>query len=276
MGPFTHMVLARDHLPAVFEHFGLESSPRLIDAACLGAVAPDAGYYPGADVRLSITSHQNKPWDMAQAMLHFSQTPGQKAFSLGWLSHILADWRGHREVVIPAVGRDSARSPLEHQRLEWGIDCRMLSAEQNAWLWRLELKTDLGLQAWHAALVHLYGQHISISRIQAGLRRQVFILSKLPGFFMLTGSACKPDANSAYQLARLLGRPLSRGFARIGHALRLSKEVCSLADPRFPQETVLNSLQRLYRLHSDDLHSVLMDNDAKPADFKDQNEDYVI
>jgi hypothetical protein len=103
-----------------------------------GALAPDAGFVPGTDRALSELAHYVRPGDLARAILGHAQTLEERAFALGWATHVLADVELH-----PLVGRavgdrlfgdrerrvNTADDEATHVSLEVGLDLQVLDAE---------------------------------------------------------------------------------------------------------------------------------------------------
>ena len=96
-----------------------------------GAIGPDLGYFPGCYRTLSDLSHCVRTGLLTKTILRLAQTPEQKAFAWGWLTHVLADRHVH-----PLIGRgvgeivegcrhtfvDGSSHPLEHLQIEMGVD----------------------------------------------------------------------------------------------------------------------------------------------------------
>jgi len=106
-------------------------SPRERIAFLLGAMGPDMGYLPGGHLPISDLAHTLRPACLTRALLAHAATPVQRAFSWGWVTHVLADILIHPlvgcavgELVYrtPAVFVDGDRDPVHHTRVEVGLD----------------------------------------------------------------------------------------------------------------------------------------------------------
>ncbi len=103
-----------------------------------GALAPDAGFVPGTDRGLSELAHYVRPGDLARAILGHARTQEERAFALGWATHVLADVELH-PLVGRAVGErrfgdrnhrvNTADDEATHMSLEVGLDLCVLHAE---------------------------------------------------------------------------------------------------------------------------------------------------
>lgn len=96
-----------------------------------GAVGPDLGYFPGGIRILSDLAHCVRTGTLARVLLHSARSSRERAFALGWVTHVLADVRIH-----PVIGRgvgellqgtrdvfvDGSSHPLAHLRVEMGLD----------------------------------------------------------------------------------------------------------------------------------------------------------
>lgn len=94
-----------------------------------GANAPDFGSYPGGHAIVSDCAHYVRPADLVRTMLAFADSEAQRAFALGWLTHVVAD-----AILHPVVNREAGRrlfvdravpfveDPAMHIRVEFGFD----------------------------------------------------------------------------------------------------------------------------------------------------------
>lgn len=105
--------------------------PDLANAFHQGALGPDLGYFPGGHRFLSDLSHLVRSGDLTRTLVSSAQSPCEKAFSWGWVTHVLAD-----QAIHPLVGRgvgellygdreifvDGARQQTAHVQVETGLD----------------------------------------------------------------------------------------------------------------------------------------------------------
>lgn len=100
-----------------------------------GALAPDIGFFPGADGRISRAVHEGGSGRVARALLGMARTDAETAFAWGWTTHVLADIEIHplvNRAAAALVERDwGERATREHHRLahtriEVGLDVTVL------------------------------------------------------------------------------------------------------------------------------------------------------
>lgn len=126
-GALTHLRIARTLLDDASSSW--DAARRQPECFLLGANAPDFGSFPGGHSILSDCAHYVRPADLARTLLRFSDSDVQRAFALGWLTHVIADALLH-----PVVNREAGRrlgagrevafaeDPLMHIRVEFGFD----------------------------------------------------------------------------------------------------------------------------------------------------------
>lgn len=105
--------------------------PIALNAFRQGAFGPDLGYFPGGFRVLSDLSHCVRSGELTRALHHTARTAVQRAFALGWLTHVLADHAIH-PLIGCAVGEllhgrpdvfvDGDTDPVAHVRVEAGLD----------------------------------------------------------------------------------------------------------------------------------------------------------
>ncbi|MGD9125194.1 MAG: zinc dependent phospholipase C family protein [Desulfarculaceae bacterium] len=189
LGPFSHLLLAREAGPELLAAVGLEPDtyPELEPVMFAGALAPDAGYYAEGLSPLADLAHLNQPWEFVQALFELARTPQEKAFALGWFSHALLDLRAHGELVNPAVNGVYNDTVMAHKQFEWGLDCVALSEEQNAWLWDVSIDAEAGLDLWNRALYRVYGYGAGKSQLLRAMESEAADVALLPWVFWLGG-----------------------------------------------------------------------------------------
>jgi hypothetical protein len=95
-----------------------------------GAFAPDLGYFPGGERFWSDLAHCVGSGTLTRTLLARARTPLERAWTWGWVTHVVADRRIHplvgqgvAEVVGDATGFVSADAdPAAHVRVETGVD----------------------------------------------------------------------------------------------------------------------------------------------------------
>jgi hypothetical protein len=105
--------------------------PVHLNAFYQGAFGPDLGYFPGGRKLLSTLSHLVRSGDLTRALVENARTPLERAFSWGWVTHVLADNSIH-PLVGRAVGElvygsrsifaDGANHQAAHVQVEIGLD----------------------------------------------------------------------------------------------------------------------------------------------------------
>lgn len=106
-----------------------------------GALAPDAGFVPGTRRQMSELAHYVLPGDLARRLLALASSDEERAFALGWATHVLADVELH-PLVGCAVGErlfgdrdrrvNTADDVGTHVSIEVGLDVAVMDAEGSA------------------------------------------------------------------------------------------------------------------------------------------------
>lgn len=146
-GVAMHFVLAdrvlsrwRSADPAVGAPFDADD-PAALNAFYHGSVGPDLGYFPGGHRVLSDLAHCVRPAALARNLLALARTDVERAFALGWLTHVVADQTVH-PILAYAVGElltgsrdhfvDASTNLAAHMRVEVGLDAWY--AERHPWV----------------------------------------------------------------------------------------------------------------------------------------------
>lgn len=213
VGPFSHFTFCQKLWPALSVRLGHTQAQRdkLWPVFLAGAIAHDAGYYPGAEGNLSNAMHLIKPWRVTQAMLALAQNPGEWAFALGWLSHALLDIRTHRDLVNAFTGGPYSQTMLAHKQFEWGLDCWLLARPQGGWLWQAPLDWQPGLALWQRVLAKVYGRRVDREVLEQAMRAHQKQVRQLPYVFWLSGRLERQGRWAGNALGWVLGhsaRPL--------------------------------------------------------------------
>lgn len=98
-----HLVLA-DRVLERWERASREApfdpaDPGARNAFYQGSFGPDIGYFPGGDAFLSDLAHYVRAGDLTRTLVRSASTPRERAYALGWLTHVLGD-----QAVHPLVG----------------------------------------------------------------------------------------------------------------------------------------------------------------------------
>ncbi|MBI5522672.1 MAG: zinc dependent phospholipase C family protein [Desulfarculus sp.] len=210
LGPFTHLVLARQLAEPAWAN-----QPAVMAALYAGALAPDAGYYPGAQEELAQAAHLVRPWDMAHALLELAATDEERAFARGYLSHALLDRLGHESLINRLSGRPFSQDPLNHKRVEWGLDCWLLGQPQYQWLWEMGADSPAGLDLWARAWQRAHGVRVPPALLAQAMAAELAEVHRLPRVFWLSGQAKRPGGWAGNGLGWLMDyslRPAAVGF----------------------------------------------------------------
>lgn len=240
LGPFCHLVLAQELAEPAWQ-----GQPQVMAALYAGAVAPDAGYYPGAEDALAEAAHLLRPWAVVRALLDLAQTPEERAFALGYLSHALLDRLGHESLINRLSGKPFSGDNLTHKRIEWGLDCWLLSQPANQWLLQASTQSAAGLDLWQRALARAYGAQVPLATLEQAMAAERAELKRLPTIFWLSGQSPRPGAWAGNGLGWLLGhgpRPLALRFMAWRGGYMNERAVL---DARPPQPQDLADLQAL-------------------------------
>jgi len=196
-GIIFHTVIADRLIEEWSEPSGsLLSDPDCITAFHNGSWAPDQGCFPGGNAEITDLCHYQNSGDFCSCLLSLAESPKQKAFAWGWLSHYVADFlihpainRGVGELIYGDKTRSVAwedDSEKEHQQIEIGLDAYID--------YKLASKTyrpyDNVMQAQDLDFVSeafqkIYGKAYSVeeiySSLSAGLKgaRTLFMISRI-------------------------------------------------------------------------------------------------
>jgi hypothetical protein len=105
--------------------------PASANAFHFGALGPDFGYFPGGHRVLSDLAHLVRSGDLTRELVSSAQTPEERAFAWGWVTHVLADLaihplvgRGVGEFLygIPTIFVDGVEDQMAHLQVETGLD----------------------------------------------------------------------------------------------------------------------------------------------------------
>lgn len=124
-------------------------APGVRNALLSGAIAPDAGFNPGADRLLSDLAHRVRTARWPEAVLERGETEAERAYGWGWLTHVLADAALHplvNRAAAEMLGRDRILSDMAqrwgHARAELAMDTRLHARDSG--LARIRLRPVFG------------------------------------------------------------------------------------------------------------------------------------
>lgn len=133
-----HLVLAdrvlerwkRDPSNAPFD----AADPDSRNAFRQGSFGPDIGYFPGGDAFLSDLAHYVRSGELTRTLVNRAETPRERAYAWGWLSHVLADQAVHPLVGEAVGGIETgergrfvgiSEDRTGHVRVEVGLDAHV-------------------------------------------------------------------------------------------------------------------------------------------------------
>jgi hypothetical protein len=213
LGPFTHLVFAQRVWQRAAPAAGLAAEEPLLPALYAGALAPDAGYYPGAEPMVSEAAHLVEPWDLVRELEGRAGTARERAFALGWLTHALLDLRGHQRLVNPLAGGAYQDDRLLHKQVEWGLDCWLLSQPRHAWLWEPPIAARAGVGLWARTLEAVYGKRLPADTLVRAQAAQLKEVRRLPWVWWLSGRLHWPGRPAANALGWAVGHTLRPAYA---------------------------------------------------------------
>ena len=220
------------------------SAPGVMAAMRFGAVAPDMGYYPGAEALLADLAHYVRSGDLARAVLDEAETEKERAFAWGWVSHMEVDALLHpiinREVasmrgLVGAVLFDD--DPATHVRIEFGLDTLFHSRFGTPPLDDADSWTALLARAYQRTYDAPVAERAVRRTLMAGMRlhRPFTVLARLAFGALhgtgVSGRLARWTLTTAGLLARLAPSPVIRAaFRPVAPSKRLIDGVATATD----------------------------------------------
>lgn len=258
VGPFSHLTYAQKAWPQVAAKLKFsQDNPDLRAAWYAGNLAPDAGYYPGAEPNLARAAHLQEPWKFCGTMLRLSQGDQEKAFAAGWTAHLLLDALTHAKLVNPLSGSAFSQDRLTHKRIEWGIDAAFLAQPQGKWLWSPDVRSGMGLNLWQRALKDQYGKKVERIVLQLAMKNEMSEVDRLPYVWWLGGRLQRPQRTVWNWTGKALGatiRPAYLAWLKFSDG---DMNVIAVLSPRQAQPGDLSQLASLMDASQKELLSVL-------------------
>ncbi len=194
VGPFSHLNFARSLWPQAAQKLGLaDKAEALLPVLYAGAMAPNAGYYLAGGDPLAEAVHIIKPVVLAETMMALAASDEEKAFALGWLAAINLDRLMYPSILNALAAGPYTMKPLEHLKIQWGMECRLLESPGAEWLWTAAPRLGAGLDLWSKAMAQVYQAKVPRKFLARAQAAQVEEVKRLPEFFWLTGQLQRPD-----------------------------------------------------------------------------------
>jgi hypothetical protein len=235
VGPYSHLRFARQFWPQAAASVGLDPKRTdLLPALYAGSLAPDAPYYPGAESRLATLVHVVRPWDFCRALLDLAETPQDKAFALGWVSHALLDVRTHEELVNRLAKGVYNNDRLLHKQIEWGLECWLLVQPESAWLWNPPVDVRAGLDLWNRALQKVYGAEVPEIMLLQAQEAQMKEVARLPYVWWWSGRLERQGHDVVNTLGWAIGETLRPAYVAYLNWRDIDMNVRAVLNPRKP------------------------------------------
>ena len=249
-GNFFHLWLAHQaqaRLPG--ESSGQAARSRA--AFLAGSVAPDIGFFPRGPRPFSERVHCERSGAFLRALLAEAQDRVERAFAEGWALHVYTDLFFHplinaQVAALLRQSRPGADPDLWHLRLEWGLDCLLLEAEDKGFLWEVPLCVPLrpdGTSLLGLVGRRFYGEDAREALLRQGVDSLCRWIGRLPRIFLWTGSTRPPrqPAGAAGRWAGGLLRTLAG--SRLDGVARW-REVAAAIRPWRPDPEVVEEARR--------------------------------
>ena len=258
VGPFSHLRFAQELWPQAAPLMGLDPKQTgLLPALYAGALAPDAPYYPGAEERLATLVHVVRPWDFCRALLELADTPQDKAFVLGWISHALLDARTHDELVNRLAKGVYNDNRLLHKQIEWGLECWLLVQPESAWLWEPPVDVRAGLDLWARALKKVFGGTVPISMLLMAQQAEMKEVARLPYVWWWSGRLERRGQSLVNTLGWVIGETLRPAYVAYLTWRDIDMNVRAVLDPRLPDPQDTRDLLSLMQVEKGRLLKIL-------------------
>ena len=244
-GSYLHLHLANGAFRCAFDA-AQRDRPREHAAFLAGSLGPDLGFFPKGPTDFSRRVHHEHTADLVRSLLAAASDEVETAFAAGWALHVCTDVTTH-----PVVNRradrlrrrrsvyGSERNDLWHKRVEWGIDCHVLSALEPGPLWRSELlfpAADDRPSLLAGAAGGFFGEEADDRALRAGWASARRWIRRLGPVFAWTGSCRSPArGRPAAAMAPLL-RPLARGAALLLEDRERLEDAVAVLSPEPPPD----------------------------------------
>lgn len=262
VGPYSHLRFAKELWPQAAPLVGLDPQQTgLLPALYAGALATDAPYYPGAESRLATLVHVVKPWEFCRALIDLADTPQDKAFALGWISHALLDEHTHSQLVNRLAGGVYNNDRLLHKQIEWGLECWLLVQPENAWLWSPPVDVHAGLGLWARAMQKVYGSTVPESMLLQAQEAQMKEVARLPYVWWWSGRLEREGHGVVNALGWAIGGTLRPAYVAYLTWRDQDLNVRAVLSPRKPHAQDTSDLLSLMQKEQVRLQAVLVAGD---------------
>ena len=250
-GSYLHLHLAATAFRSAFDALPGER-PRQHAAFLAGAVGPDLGFFPGGPTDFSHRVHHEHTADLVRSLLSAAGDGVEAAFAAGWALHVCTDVATH-----PLVNRQAdalrrrrsshppERNDLWHKRVEWGIDCHLLSGLEPRPLWRSGLlfpAADGQPSLLARASGELFGDSVDDRDLRAGWASTRRWVRRLGPIFAWTGSCRSPARARLAVVAGPVLQPFARGVARLLEDRERHEDAVAVLSPEPPTEAFAGAM----------------------------------
>lgn len=289
-GHCLHIELAQTLLEDsdVWEAPNWRRDAEAVNALYQGAIGPDMGYFPGADRLIGGLAHYVRTAELTRALTNDASTDIERAYALGWLTHVLADASVHK-IVNRAAGlvdngsldrpSTAADSFATHIRVEVGLDGVRLARNDAVKRIRLtptfnEQSIDFLQRAYHTTygLTFEKGTMLNSHRAVARYQPAVFRFTSIIGRQHLELGISPADI--PLKLLFLPTRWLSGIFARGTPVFGVTHTIAPAPWVEADVEQILQLFPSIVRRHVDIQLTDLRDINLDTGDIENMTEPY--
>ena len=250
-GSYLHLHLATG---AYRSAFGDDPPRRPVQHAAFlaGSVAPDLGFFPGGPSAFSHRVHHQHTADLVRSLLAAAEDEIEAAFAAGWALHVCTDVTTHPVVNRRAddLRQERSRQPpsrldLWHKRVEWGMDCHLLSVLEPRPLWRTDLHFPAsaeGPSLLAMAATQVFKEGIDDGSLRAGWSSTLRWVRRLAPIFAWTGACRSPGRGWTAAAVGPVLQPLARSLGRLLQDHETREDEAAVLSPEPPPPAFVDSM----------------------------------